>query len=361
MDLSFDQPYNYRLASARVIITLEDLPPEDTMRQQQESDSYPVQITEHYGPKNLTGEATNVVFTKTLHLTPDLNFLGNGGGGLGIDREKALAYNSRWSFKGQRHAIGASPEYRTLEWELRENEEVTHPSHPNVINTAFTFQHNDKPFRMRVDIQGRLRSTRHRIRNKMRNLRFPPHSDKDQGSSEVLVRPRNNSRPLDSLARGLERALEKENYMRIPVQVPEALPVTFADTSPASRSVDVADEGTTGSFLTPREWHNGQTSISASSSTTLIDEPRPIDTAMITDSHVPELGSAIHHFHRTQDNQLQQPPITQKYEKLPSEVQPQDAMVVLSRYPVLMALIRMLVGVLSLVSKTEAVPNPSDK
>jgi hypothetical protein len=226
MDLSFNQPYNYRLASARVVITLEEIPADDLTRQRQESDSYPVQITEHYGPRYLTGEATNVVVTKTLHLTPELHFLGNGGGGLGIGRGKALRYNSHWSFKGQCHVVGAGPEYRALEWELYENEEESHPSHPNIINTAFAFRHNDKPSSMRVDITGPLQSTRHRIRNKMRNLRFTPYSEKNQGSSEVLVQPKNHARPLDSLARGLERALENENYMRTAVQVPEALPLS---------------------------------------------------------------------------------------------------------------------------------------
>lgn len=362
MDLSFDQPHNYRLASARVVITLEDIHPDEITRGRQESDLYPLQITEHYGPKHLTGEATNVVVSKTLHLTPEFNFLGTGGGGLGINSAKSLIYNSRWTFKGQRHVVDAGPEYRTLEWELCENQEESRPSHPNVINTAFTFQHNDKPFRMRVDIKGRLQSTRHRIQNKMRNLRFPPHSEKDQGSSEVLVRPRDHAHPLDSVARGLERALERENYMRIPVEVPEALPVTFADASSVSGYIDAADENaSSGSLLTPGEWHSGQTLSSASSSTTLVNEPHPTDTAMITDSHISELGSAIHQFHESPNTKLQKSPIALNYQNLRSEDQRKDAMVLLSRYPALLALVHMLVGVLGLFSTGKAVPNSPNK
>jgi hypothetical protein len=150
--------------------------------------------------------------------------------------------------------------------------------------------------------------------------------------------------------------------MRIPVEVPEALPVTFADASSVSGYIDAADENaSSGSLLTPGEWHSGQTLSSASSSTTLVNEPHPTDTAMITDSHISELGSAIHQFHESPNTKLQKSPIALNYQNLRSEDQRKDAMVLLSRYPALLALVHMLVGVLGLFSTGKAVPNSPNK
>lgn len=374
MDLSFDQPYGCRLASATVLITLEDVPPHliDHMRG---SDPSQLQITEYYGPRYLTGEAASVVVTKTLHLSPELKILGAGACGIGLDTEKALTYDSRWTFTGQLHATNGAA-YRTVKWELCENELGGRASHSNVIHTGFAFQHDERPFFMRVEIQGRLQSTLHRIRNSMRNLRFPPPNKCDQGSSETLVCPPSRARPLDELARGLPSALERENYMRIPVQVPMSLPVTF-ESQPLS--ANAGDEPGSALLSVPVDSRSGRVSVS-SSSTTLVDELKDESTTCTVDSNAILLGNAVNSFHRSHsdgqsqsqgksqslgETQVQRQSHDEEQQKL-SPVLPHvdpiiprdpawDALGLLSQYPGLLVVVRLLAGILDLFSGSKDV------
>ncbi|KAI9370902.1 hypothetical protein BJX61DRAFT_544162 [Aspergillus egyptiacus] len=239
MDIAIDQPSNCLLESAKVIVTLDEAdstPKTVPMVLQNQT----LQMTDYYGPKQLRGEATKVCVTRNVHLVPQVNVMGSGGGGIGVEREKAVSSNSRWTFTGGLlPADEMSPCCRTLKWELRENTEG--PGRLNqspVIHTAFTLQHGDRPFIMRIKIQGRLQSSKDRLREKMRRLRFP--NDPEQGVSDTLVSPNtvaSRSRRLDMLAIGLPSAMERENLMSVAVEVPDALPVSFSavdDAQPAT-------------------------------------------------------------------------------------------------------------------------------
>ncbi|RFU35426.1 hypothetical protein B7463_g892, partial [Scytalidium lignicola] len=239
MDLCFDQPQGYKLSKAIIRVTLLDELPQDEARQAPVLRSS-LQMTDQYGPRQITGEAKTIAVKKTYRGTPHINVLGNGGGRVGVDEEKSHFYISRWTFTGQlqpgepaRHAIGAI--YKTIKWELNENELDSRVMHSNIIHTGFTFTHGREICFLKVEISGELQRTRHRVMN---HLRFPPGSKKDQGSTVTKVDLRQTEqfrKRLDPIADGLARALEMENYTEIPVEIRDTLPVSF---QPASHSTN---------------------------------------------------------------------------------------------------------------------------
>ncbi|KAL5000781.1 hypothetical protein BDV10DRAFT_192563 [Aspergillus recurvatus] len=398
MDIVIDQPHDCLLANATVLITLDDVSATGSTV----PGGHALQMTDYYGPKHLSGEATKVVVTKTVHLTPQVNVLGSGGGGVGIEREKATSYSSRWTFTGGLlPGATKSAVYRTLKWELRENEEGGRPNRSNVIHTAFTLQHNDRPFLLRIEIQGRLKSTRHRFRQTMRHWRFPnPHAP-EQGKSETLVYPNTKAgqcRSLDMLAMSLSSAMERENYMRIPVEMPEALPVSFSmeseaaiapqltpsplaqpslDTSthmsetPQRKKVsfDLVNRGIIGSDSTPIEPTKTTPSsvLNVSSSSTMVDPSCDRTSRNSLDLWSTILERAVESFHdtRNEDSGWRQPSPPRSPLVVPQTEEEKnenpDALSVISKYPVLLLLMQVLAGVLDLVfTQREARRDVSD-
>ncbi|KAF7897940.1 uncharacterized protein EAF01_008906 [Botrytis porri] len=236
MSLGFDQPNDCRLSSATVSITLEDSEPrEDTERRSiRKSVSDRLHITDQYGPKQLYGPERRMLVKKNLLLTPNINILGNGGGGVGLDTSKEVILSSRWIFNGRlrpathpTHKGRHTAIYRTLEWELTESEFEQHTTHSNMIHTAFAFEHDGRPFLMEVNIKGKLKSTKDNI---LRHLKFSSDQDKSKGSSTTFVHlPRGdrNSTRLDILANSLPRMMEMENLEVVPTEIPDALPASI--------------------------------------------------------------------------------------------------------------------------------------
>ncbi|KAJ0414173.1 hypothetical protein BJY00DRAFT_305777 [Aspergillus carlsbadensis] len=382
MDLAIDQPSNCRLESAAVTVTLEEVSPSSIPCQNK-----PLQMTDFYGPKQLSGEATKVTVTRTVHLVPQVNVMGSGGGGLGVEREKSASYNTRWTFTGGLLAgEQMSPLYRALKWELRENEANARSNRSPVIHTAFALQHSDRPFIMRIEIQGRLQSTKDRLRQKMRHMRFPSPSDSQQGRSDTLVYPniaKPRARALDTLAMGLSSAMERENLMRVPVEIPDALPVSFSvdgDTATATprpgtppfdqRTPSTPLKEATGPrpltqdptpemLLSPDDASSIAGSrptssiLNFSSAPTLVNTPR---TPLSRDPSSAILDSAIDSFngHRREQSvwkeapqQLQNLEIPRLKEPVPL---PEEAMLVLlSRYPMLLFILRIMAGVFDMM------------
>jgi hypothetical protein len=236
MDLSFNQPKDCRLSSATVLVTLEYDPEPDCDRKVGTTTSNCLQVTEWFGPKELRGPEKIMMVKKIFHFTPNVNALGNGAGGVGIDTEKTSTHNSRWTFSGQilpgkdkrgRSVRGAA--YRTLKWELNENELESRSIHNNVIHTAFTFEHEGKPFYLRVKIKGKLQRTKDRIKH---HLKFPPDRNKGQGSTLTLIslgKGNSFSKRLDKLASGLPIAMQKENQDATPLEMQDTLPASFQE------------------------------------------------------------------------------------------------------------------------------------
>ncbi|QKX54155.1 uncharacterized protein TRUGW13939_01239 [Talaromyces rugulosus] len=142
MDLGFDQPQDFRLKSATVLVTLQ-------YGGRTVNRNNNLHITDYYGPKNLRGIPTSIDTKQTYRITPNVAVLGNGIGGLGVNKEKYFSHSEFWSFTGQllpgKSNYRTEVAYRTVKWELTENELDQQPLHSNVIHTAFTFQHENDP------------------------------------------------------------------------------------------------------------------------------------------------------------------------------------------------------------------------
>ncbi|PYH74795.1 uncharacterized protein BO88DRAFT_400468 [Aspergillus vadensis CBS 113365] len=313
MDLSFDQPADCRLLSATVKITLQGTP------QHQPDPNKPVRLhlTDHYGPKYLSGEPKSVVKKRILHLAPQVTVLGNGGGGIGVDSEKSITYDSRWTFTGNlRPAQKPGSEYRTIKWELREEDPEFQSIHSNMIRTAFAFQHEGRPFFMRVQIKGKLQKGRDRFKEKVRQLRFPSRHESDEGSSDILVYPNVVAQPsgprLDRLVQDLPMVMERENCLRIPVQIPAALPISFAESNEniSDTAQSMLEDSCIGSLpgLLPNpgdSGHHTETARSSgfnsvSSSETLMDVGESCDAGDPVDACISKLGHAVHTFRTPQ-------------------------------------------------------------
>ncbi|OBT82905.1 hypothetical protein VE02_08575 [Pseudogymnoascus sp. 03VT05] len=234
MDLCFDQPKDCRLSSATVLLTLDhEIGVEEKDRRPEPvsiSRASSLQMTNYFGPRQLSGKQTAVKMKSIYRLTPEVNVMGTGLGGLGKDVETTREVTSRWTFTGQLQA-GKTAAYRTLKWELSENELDLQSLHSSTIHTGFAFEHDQKPCYLRVEITGKLQRVRDRIR---KNLKFPPQRPKHQGETIVKIDlgPQHKfDTRLDSLADGLAMAMEMENYGKIPVEMPEAIPALFQEVS----------------------------------------------------------------------------------------------------------------------------------
>jgi hypothetical protein len=241
MDFTFDQPKNYRLSSAKILVTLQDCesPPQSTLLAAYKGDeimkrpSGPLRVTNHFGPRKITGEPKTMSVTSKINATPNINIWGNGVGGMGLDTEKSRTYVSRWIFDGKiipGERIRNGPKgstYRTLKWDLSENDLDLGVEHSNEIHTGFAFEHSKQPCYLKVEISGKLQKMRHRIKHQ---LKFPPNHRKDQGEALTwmgLSKTDHFKTRLDPIADSLSRDLEMKNYAEIPVQLPDALPASF--------------------------------------------------------------------------------------------------------------------------------------
>lgn len=226
LDLNIHQPTGCRLKNATITITLDDEDDELSDITAAMRHRRPVQIG-NFGPRQIQGQASRIMRTKRSNFTPRFEAGGIAGfGGIGLDSEKQYVQESRWILNGQ-----TSPDtrkksrndwvYRVLTWELTENELDSQPTHINTIHTAFSFEHDGQPFFMRVDVAGKLESTRSDI---MRWLKFSANPKNNQTATTLINfggRGRFN-KPLDEIAKGLPHAMELENLNDIPVEIPGA-------------------------------------------------------------------------------------------------------------------------------------------
>lgn len=302
MDLVFDQPRDCQLRRADVEIVLEEAD-EDVLGEVSRSErskatstrpattepeeninthtniNIPLQLTDFFGPKQLVGLPTEVAAKKTWRLIPELNILGNGGGGLGRDWESNFMQTSRWTFTGHIMPCAASANiydgkckqysrkvyykgetgqkvwddhvrpswnsgknlavYRRLKWSLDEDDFQCQARHSNVIHTAFTLQHDLKPFNIQVNISGKLHRRTDRVKGSFKRLlTFPAQRTSEQGRSTTLVRLDKEAkftRPLDPIAQDLARSMELANVEASRVEMPDALPVSFEEVAPPIR------------------------------------------------------------------------------------------------------------------------------
>jgi len=240
LDLDFHQPSDCRLRAASVQVTLTDQEgdrPRSGPRMNQTM--RPVKFTSHYGPRHMRGAERPMHQRRVKHLTPHIEVMGQGAGGLGVSSEKTLITTSRWNFSGHLGSTKGSNWDNKLKWVLEENFLEDQSHHSNVIHTGFALEHNATRFFMTVEVTGKLVRTRDQIRQ---SLKF---RDEEKAVTIKFEWKNGYSCPalLDNIARDLHLAMEHQNKCSVPAEIPDALPVSFSQTAASSSSGPWAGQG----------------------------------------------------------------------------------------------------------------------
>ncbi|RYP46277.1 hypothetical protein DL768_007496 [Monosporascus sp. mg162] len=229
LDLVFHQPADCRLKNATVTVTLDDRL--GVVSKDRHSGTRRTEITNWYGPKQLTGLPRRIQKTKRSSMTPYIEAMGMvGAGGIGKDSEETFVQESRWTFSGNVFRGEKTSAITTIQWELTENNLEAQPTHSNVFHTTFAFKHKGEPFLMRVGVSGKLKSKNHQVKHKFR--KFPSSLTRDGRYATTLVNFGGKYtfvKPLDELAHGLQFAMEKENLEEVPIVIPDHQRVVFQD------------------------------------------------------------------------------------------------------------------------------------
>ncbi|KAL1858171.1 hypothetical protein Daus18300_010053 [Diaporthe australafricana] len=236
LNLNFGPPSGCRVSNATVTITLDEEDPclrpytSGRPRQVLHPSRIPVEITEWYGPQTVGGEKKSADHTSTTKAIPEANILGYGVGGVGHERSKNFKKEARWSFNGQLLRGKRTSVYKSLRWDLNENELEGQSFHNPKLRTAFAFEHSGQPFLMKVEIEGKLEKWHHQVKSK---LKF---DGAREGKVVTLVDfedHRKFSRGLDRIASGLPWAMEMENLEQIPIEIPDLIRGTTFQQIPA--------------------------------------------------------------------------------------------------------------------------------
>lgn len=237
MDLIFKQPHGYWLDHASVFVTLSEDnssyalvgPRRSNLSSRKPAlvSDYAVQITEH-GPRFLTGAKTLRSETKANHFVPTVSAMGFQVGGMGHQSSTSKQRAGRWVFKGTVGKPRGRDGFRTLQWELSENDLDPDQAHSQQYHTAFAFEHSQRPVFMRVEVEGKIRSKTRQIKHGL--LRFSSQFGKKDNStlthmnfSEDVVFKKH----LDHIAKGLDMAMQMENCQSTPLEVPGPTPAQF--------------------------------------------------------------------------------------------------------------------------------------
>lgn len=258
LNLNFGPPQGCRVKSATVTITLDE---EATCLERYRhgrvfhESGCPVHMTDLYGPRGLAGQKKTADVSRRTKVTPEINVLGNGGGGVGFESKKTFTHSCRWSFNGQllrgpgkrNRAL-----YKSLRWDLNENELESQSFHSNKVQTAFTFEHSGQPFLLNVDIDGKLEKWNDKMMSK---LKFGTTLERE-GKVVTLVDFEDYARftqSLDLIAEGLPRVMEMRNLADIPVEVPDSIPGTIFQAAQPSPHSDGPEQNPMIGISTPSQ------------------------------------------------------------------------------------------------------------
>jgi len=191
-----------------------------------------------------------------------------------------LTQNARvgGSFSGGLQKSASSWAYKTLKWELSENDLESQSTHSEAVHTAFTFVHDCQPFFLRVEIKGKLKKVSDKLKSKW--MKFPSNMNKDDGSTVTLIDFRDHMRfttPLDERAESLPYEMEQANLHAIPMEVPDPKPVTFMEVPPNSRPTNM-------NFTYFPTWRRPQTQIFGSAPTQQLQASAPTHLLQNTQS-----------------------------------------------------------------------------
>ncbi|KAK3904443.1 hypothetical protein C8A05DRAFT_31770 [Staphylotrichum tortipilum] len=275
MDLDFHQPSDCKLESATVAVTLatEDgeecrLQPRDRPVPDAGPRPPPVKFTQHFGPHEMRGKETLVQSRRAKKRTPQVEVMGYGVGGMGLDNEKVVQTTSRWRFSGRTTSDGGGIWDNKLQWELQENKLEREPTRANRLHTAFAFQHNASRFYMTVTVSGKLAKSPDKIKTL-----FHFGKRKDGKPQEMVTKiewPDGYDCPqrLDRIAQDLRFVMELENMSAVPIELPAAQLATFGP---------VNSNGLTGLAVSGTQ----QACLPSSGSTLGLDPERPTPPAAI--------------------------------------------------------------------------------
>ncbi|KAF5581505.1 hypothetical protein FPANT_8893 [Fusarium pseudoanthophilum] len=232
LDLNFGPPQGCKVKTATVTVTLDDS--DECLRSLMSDDrdlyhdsNCSLEMTGCFGPQSILGEEKSTEFKRTMRMTPEVQAMGFGVGGIGGESERSFKGSSRWTFMGQVLAGKRPSSYKTLKWYLTDNELESQAFRSSCVHTAFAFQHSGKPFLMRVDIQGRLEKWNHRIKNK---LKFGTGLNPSEGQTATLInfkQWKSYDLPLDEYAQQLPERMWMENYESTPIQMPDTREASF--------------------------------------------------------------------------------------------------------------------------------------
>ncbi|KAK1757711.1 hypothetical protein QBC47DRAFT_376805 [Echria macrotheca] len=228
LDLDFLEPADCRLQSATVLVTLEE-DGRQTNEPGADEPACPVKFTDHYGPKSLRGPEKVMRTRRVKKLTPSIQVLGNGAGGLGVNIERTVEKTSRWNLTSHIKSSEGHIWYNQLRWELKENSLEDESMRNNVIHTAFALEHNAKKFYMTVSISGKLAHRSERFKERLK--KFGSSLGKDDETVTTVIEWKNGyscPKRLDRIAQGLRFAMEVQNLSNTPMEMPNAFPAAFA-------------------------------------------------------------------------------------------------------------------------------------
>jgi hypothetical protein len=157
MNLTINQPSEWRLKEATVTVILKDKTPAPASRRLPSMASVEI-LEECYGPKALVGPIITAETTKDYTLEPSLEAFGFGGGLGGLGKSTTQPRTAWWNFNGTpKPADSSSSQYTTLHWTMSHNSLAYTSDAPPKIQTAFAFSHSYQPFLLQVKIDGKIR------------------------------------------------------------------------------------------------------------------------------------------------------------------------------------------------------------
>ncbi|KAJ2905778.1 hypothetical protein MKZ38_004455 [Zalerion maritima] len=270
MDLSFNEPIECKLRTAIVRVKLDDqhkalrtLPDEVANANDSDRDmpgqrqlrktTCPAVITDWFGPKRLSGEERQRFLRRTKQFTPEFYAMGQGAGGVGINKEKMTQQRCRWTFSGQivnddamsqdekgyrrQRSQSTAPEergpswmYKTLVWRLTENDlEEEIQTRTKSFHTAFAFEHGGQPFFMTVEVEGRVEKKKRHFSPRLSKFGKKLGGKDNRVVTLVNFKQRDGvtwwDKSLDEHAKGLSEAMVVENYLDVAPEIPTAMPM----------------------------------------------------------------------------------------------------------------------------------------
>jgi len=256
IDLTIQQPEDCRLTSALRKITLtpvDSKTPEakaEAQRGNETGESHTtmpkpsstgLEITECFSPKAIYGKALDISHTKKYRIQPDINAPFVTIGGVMVEHEKESTDTTRWKFEGWRRAVIcqdstsrtaeqkknnlwsandaktettnptlSGAKYRQILWRLELNQGETQVFRNQTLQTAFAFEHGNKPFFLEVEFEGKLRHRHHRA---LERLVFPPKRKRANARTRIDAEKlsRGINEDLKSIALSLDETMVETN------------------------------------------------------------------------------------------------------------------------------------------------------